>query len=88
MPYDSHVFAVASNSKLALNPEPSHMGVSQIRGTFLRVHYNKDPGILGSILGSPYFGKLPYTPRMHSEPWRHIRLKNVAAGLTGFIGVI
>ena len=22
--------------------------------------YNKDCGILGSILGSPYFGKLPY----------------------------
>ena len=37
------------------------MGVSQIRGTLFRGPYNKDYSILGSILGSPYFGKLPYS---------------------------
>ena len=34
-------------------------GFPKIRGTILGVH-NKDYSILGSILGSPYFGKLPY----------------------------
>ena len=33
--------------------------VSQIRGTSLRGPNNKDYSFLGSILGSPYFGKLP-----------------------------
>ena len=38
------------------------MGVSQNRGNpFFGGPYNKDYSILGSILGSPYFGKLPYT---------------------------
>ena len=39
-----------------------YMGVSQIRGTFLGPYtrpYIKDYSILGSILGSPYIGKLP-----------------------------
>ena len=36
------------------------MGVSQIGGTIFRGPYNKDYSILGSILGSPDFGKLPY----------------------------
>ena len=36
------------------------MEVSQIRGTFFGGPYNKDQNMLGSILGSPYFGKLPY----------------------------
>ena len=31
-----------------------------MRGTFLGGSYNKDYSILGSILGSPYFGKLPH----------------------------
>ena len=34
-------------------------GFPQIRGTFLGVPY-KDFSILGSTLGSPYFGKLLY----------------------------
>ena len=39
-----------------------HMGVSQIYGVpFLGGPYDKDDGILGSILGSPYLGKLPYS---------------------------
>ena len=29
-------------------------------GTLLGVPHNKDYSILGSILGSPYFGKLPF----------------------------
>ena len=32
----------------------------KIRGTFLGGLYNKDYSILGSLFGSPYFGKLPY----------------------------
>ena len=28
---------------------------------------NKDYSICGSILGSPYFGKLPYTPKPYSN---------------------
>ena len=32
----------------------------KIRGTLFGGPYNKDYSILGSILGSPYFGKLPY----------------------------
>ena len=35
-------------------------GFTKIRGTFLGGHNNKGYSILGSILGSPYFGKLPY----------------------------
>ena len=31
-----------------------------MRGTFLGGPHNKDYRILGSILGSPYVGKLPY----------------------------
>ena len=31
----------------------------KIRGTFLGGPFNKGYRILGSILGSPYFGKLP-----------------------------
>ena len=31
----------------------------KIRGTMLGSPYNKDYSILGSIMGSPYFGKLP-----------------------------
>ena len=33
----------------------------KIRGTVLEDPQNKDYSILGSILGSPYFGKLPNT---------------------------
>ena len=33
--------------------------VSQNRGTFFGGPYTKDYGIWGSILGSPYLGKLP-----------------------------
>ena len=36
------------------------MGVSQNSGYHDRGPNNKDYSILGSILGFPYFGKLPY----------------------------
>ena len=36
-------------------------GVSQNSGYHLRGPYNKDYSILGSILGSPYLGKVPYS---------------------------
>ena len=34
---------------------------AKIRATFFGGSHNKDCSILGSILGSPYFGKLPYS---------------------------
>ena len=37
-----------------------NMGVSQNQGTIFRGPHNKDYSLLGSILGSPYLGKLPY----------------------------
>ena len=37
-----------------------YMGVSQNWGYHFRGPHNKDYSILGSILGSPYLGKLPY----------------------------
>ena len=37
-----------------------HMGVSQNYGYLFGGSHNKDYSILGSILGSPYFGNLPY----------------------------
>ena len=47
------------------------MGLSQIRGTLFRGPYNEDYSILGSILGSPYFGQLTYgeIPRECSGIW-------------------
>ena len=36
------------------------MGVSQNQGCLFGGPHNKDYSIWGSILGSPYFGKLPY----------------------------
>ena len=38
------------------------MGVSQNKGYHFGAHHSKDYSILGSILGSPYSGKLPYNP--------------------------
>ena len=40
------------------------MGVSQNYGYHLRGPHNKDYSILGSILGSPFFGKLPHDPAL------------------------
>ena len=37
------------------------MGVSQNQGYHFGGPNSKDYSILGSILGSPYLGKLPYT---------------------------
>ena len=38
----------------------TEMAVSQNQGCLFGASYNKDYSIWGSILGSPYFGKLPY----------------------------
>ena len=40
------------------------MGVSQNWGYHFGCPYNKDYSILGSILGFPYFGKVPYRWRV------------------------
>ena len=37
----------------------SMLGFPKIRGTFFGDPYKKDFDVLGSILGSPYFGKVP-----------------------------
>ena len=42
-------------------------GFPKIRGTIFGSPHNKDYSILGSILGSPYFGKLPYG--FHTRSW-------------------
>ena len=36
-------------------------GFPKIRGTLIGDPHNKDYSILGSILGFPYFGKLPFS---------------------------
>ena len=41
------------------NHSPNKWGLPKIRGTVLGGPHNKDYSILGSILGSPYLGKLP-----------------------------
>ena len=46
-------------------------GFPRIRGTFFGGPYNKDYSRLGSIFGSPHFGKLPYEcwiEGLHSGP--------------------
>ena len=39
-------------------------GFPKMRGTILGGPHNKDYDILGSTLGSPYFGKLPFMVRV------------------------
>ena len=41
--------------------EEEHMGVSQNQGYLFGGPHNKDSNILGFILGSPHFGKLPHS---------------------------
>ena len=53
-------------------------GFPKIRGTLFGGPYNKGYSILGSILGSPYFGKLPYAARVPPS---------VVAGLFGLVGL-
>ena len=45
------------------------MGVSSNERYFFGVPYNKDHGILGSILGSAYLGKLPSTVGVGLGPY-------------------
>ena len=46
-----------------LNPEPRelHLGVSENWGYHFGGLHNKDYSISGSKLGSPYFGKVPFS---------------------------
>ena len=51
------------SSRLRDRAYPGHIyiwGSPKIRGTFLEGSHKKDNNILGSILGSPHFVKLPY----------------------------
>ena len=45
------------------------MGISQNYGYLFGGPHNKDYSILGSILGSPYFGKLPNEARKIFVIW-------------------
>ena len=53
----------------------TYMGVSQNQGYHFRGPNNKDYSILGSILGSPYFGKLPYR-NYKRDPFPHSLLSS------------
>ena len=55
---------------LESEPSGSYMGVSQGLGFryLFGGPYNKDYSILGSILGSPSFGKLPHTIAYYGQP--------------------
>ena len=46
-----------------------------IRGTFFGVPHNKDYSIMGSILGSPHLGKLPYIASTAIQPPKLLRLQ-------------
>ena len=54
-------------------------------GTILGVPYDKDCSIWGSILGSHYFGKLPYVGMFFSSPLDSINTKpSNVLGSNGF----
>ena len=44
-------------------------GFPKIKGTLFGGPNNKDYNILGSILGSPYFGKLPFRVYLDPPTW-------------------
>ena len=52
------------------------MGVSENRGTLFWGPYNKDPSILGTILGPPIFGT-PQTDPEAKPPWRSMSYKGL-----------
>ena len=74
-------------------------GFPKIRGTLFGGPHNKEYSILGSMLGSPYSGKLPYLPQTLPKPvhlgmlcrlhgWRlgsGLSLRGSRAGGRGFI---
>ena len=51
-----------------LNPTNPKWGFPKIRDTLFGGLHNKDYSILGSILGSPYLGKLPNHPILNPKP--------------------
>ena len=60
-PSDSYKVRLLLEGKDSLNGRGVGLiwGFPKIRGTLSGGPYNKDYSILGSILGSPHFGKLP-----------------------------
>ena len=52
--------AVRTNLLMSPEMEGPHIVVSLHSGCLFRGPNNKDHNIMGSLLGSPYFGKLPY----------------------------
>ena len=50
-------------------------GFPKIRGTLLGGPHNKDYSILGSILGSRNFGKLPYGSRTLRSFWSEVAIR-------------
>ena len=63
-------------------------GLPKIRGTFLGNPQNKDDSIFGSILRSPYFGKLPYgilgLGTADARPKPHVLLRPDSTRASGF----
>ena len=57
-------------------------GFPEIRSTLLGGPYNKDYSILGSILGSPYLGKLPYK-RYRGWSRAYVRMRRDTQGCGG-----
>ena len=47
-------------SRCPISPARLYGGFPKLGGSLIGGPYNKDYSILGSILGSPHFGKLPY----------------------------
>ena len=70
---------------------PDPKGFPKIRGTILGVPNIKDHSILGSMLGSPYFGKLPLhitrgppeVALQHTAPRRHSKAALQGLGFRG-----
>ena len=71
---EDNVFSESNDPKMRINGResgnyysilnlttPQEMGVYQNEGYHFRGSSKKDYSILGSILGSPYFGKVPNT---------------------------
>ena len=52
----------------------------------IRGSYKRDYSILGSILGSPYFGKLPYLKQVFRNTVRLLLMAGADAGSKGLCG--
>ena len=76
-----------------LSRKPKTLGLGciwnfpKIKGTFWGGPYNKGYSILGSILGSPYFGKPPYTLGLSGPTLRGSQARRLAFLVGGGAGV-